>query len=110
MQAAIDPQSDLVFFKAAWQLIMHSPLDDEGVAHAISLMALAWYDYPQRDDLLAFGAEQYHDVVSHRASDRPGVTAARLVLAHSKARNRVNDFEGAQRWSHYLLSERAVRD
>jgi serine/threonine protein kinase len=99
--------ADLVFFKAAWQLIVHSPLDDEGVANAISLMTLAWPDYPQRAELLAFGVEKYHGVVSNVDWDRPGVTAARLVLAYSKERNRVNDFEGAQRWSHYLLSKRA---
>lgn len=99
-------QADPVFFKAAWQLIQHSPLDDVLVAESIYLMQGTQPHYPQREALLAFAVENYHDLKTPSSWDSAARVAAGLVLDYSKWLNRQADFESAKPWLSYMLTER----
>ncbi len=98
---------DLAFFKAAHQLVLHSPGNDEAVANAISLMSSSLNSYPQRKALLAFGVEHYADVVSTRSWEEPGTTAAWLVLHYSEQLNRQREYPEAIKVLSHLLNTRS---
>lgn len=100
-------QADPVFFKTAWQLIQHSPLDEVLVAESIYLMQGTQPHYPQREALLAFAVENYHDLKTPSDWDHAARVAAGLVLDYSQWLNRQGNFESAKPWLQYMLSERA---
>ncbi|MGV3526200.1 MAG: serine/threonine protein kinase [Candidatus Sericytochromatia bacterium] len=99
--------SDPVFFKAAWQLLLKRPLENNTVVTAISLMASASEDYAQRDELLAFALERYFDHRSPEHWDRPAHAIAGMVDAYSSSLNRQGHFAQSLTWLERFFETRA---
>ncbi|PKL74904.1 MAG: hypothetical protein CVV27_18125 [Candidatus Melainabacteria bacterium HGW-Melainabacteria-1] len=100
--------SDPVFFKTAWQLILHSPLDDNTVLTSISLMSAASEDYPQMTEMLAFAFDRYYHLVSPESWDRPAHGIAGIGLALGRRLNQLARYPEASSKVAKLIQERGA--
>ncbi len=98
--------ADPVFFKTAWNLILHSPLDDNTVVSSINLMYSAQENYPQAPELLKFALENYFDFKSPEDWDTSARVVATLTRAYGRLLNKQGNYAEAERWLGRILRER----
>jgi serine/threonine protein kinase len=98
--------ADPVFFKTAWNLILHSPLDDNTVVSSINLMYSAQENYPQAPELLKFALDNYFDFKSPEDWDTSARVVATLTRAYGRLLNKQGNYAEAERWLGRILRER----
>lgn len=100
--------ADPVFFKTAWNLILHTPLDDNTVVSAINLMYSAQENYPQAPELLKFALENYFDFKSPEDWDTSARVISSLARSYGRLMNQQGNYAEAERWLGKILRERGA--